>query len=162
VLTFSHSLRLLGFVSERLDQLLENKDRPWPRFDPPLDLDGKKGGAFCIFQGGRIILHALIGDIPDEKVKKYWDLAAQKAERLSIFDGHVSSWQSRRPPTHWGGAVRCTEMIFSFSGLPESWDEALMLLTAVDSDSMTRERADIIAGISDNPHWNPIRQAYFV
>jgi hypothetical protein len=78
---------------------------------------------------------------------------------LSFQIGHVSSWESRDPGhDRWGGAIRIEDLIFSFSGLPELADEALML--GVGLMYGRRENAsfeDLLAEIathSVNPYWD--------
>lgn len=78
---------------------------------------------------GEVIAYERIGAVggPDKKVK-YRKLAAEKAMRLREHPEHVTSWQSRDPDhDRWGGAIRTNDgWVFSFSGLPELWDEALL------------------------------------
>lgn len=98
----------------------------------------KRGGYFCIANAKGVPLFvSLIGSVPQEKAEKYFRYAVKKARRLGKHPKHVSSWQSRNPERgQWGGAVRAhTDFIISFSGLPESWDEAAMLLTVIDTYS---------------------------
>lgn len=91
---------------------------------------GKKGGWICIMDpGGEIVVHEQIGEIGPEKPEKYQQVSKEKATRLRAHPEHRTSWQSRNPEQgQWGGAIRTIDgWIFSFSGLPELWDEALML-----------------------------------
>lgn len=76
-----------------------------------------------------------IGDVADDKAARYIELAQEKALRLAtkLSLGHVLSWQSRDPAANlWGGAayICMGNIILSFSGLPELWDEAICLATA--------------------------------
>lgn len=74
------------------------------------------------------MLHVMLGDPPSGKVEKYSRLSREKAARLAshLTKGHVSSWQSRSLDDElYGGAVRTSVCIISFSGLPEEADEAL-------------------------------------
>jgi hypothetical protein len=131
------------------------------RWNPMPDLGGKEGGVFVIASSEGIILaQAYFGRIPKDKIWKYWRLATEKSYRLSIHPEHVSSWQSRDGETKWGGAIRVEEYILSFSGLPELWDEALMLLTARVSSHMKSEIAESVASISSNPYWGQLKQIY--
>jgi hypothetical protein len=117
--------------------------------------DDKRGGVFCAVSTDTMIpihLGILIGTVPDEEKRdKYWRLAKEKADRLSSYKAHASSFQSRSP-THdrWGGAVRATYFIFSFSGFPELLDEALVLKTALLAGLMDPGIADTIAKESKN------------
>lgn len=100
-------------------------------FDDDPGWQGKRGGYFCLADGetGLPLLLACIGEVPDEKVERYLRLCQEKPRRLAKYAPHVSSWMSRNPEAdEWGGAIRITSnMIFSFSGLPELGDEVLML-----------------------------------
>ena len=75
-------------------------------------------------------LHVVIGEPPDNKVAKYWQLALEKLVRLRSMPHHVSSYQSRNTIVGlYGGAIRTSGgFIASFSGLPEHADEALCVL----------------------------------
>ena len=80
-----------------------------------------------------------------DKLSKYELVSMEKAIRLAQrTESHadISSWQSRAPQHGlYGGAVRLackvdeigaepSQLIFSFSGLPEEADEAAMTMTA--------------------------------
>jgi len=96
----------------------------------------KKGGYFCIANAEGVPLFvSLIGGVPQEKAEKYFQYAVEKARRLGQHADHVSSWESRNPEQEqWGGAVRVNaDYIVAFSGLPEEWDEAAMLVIADNS-----------------------------
>ncbi len=77
-----------------------------------------------------------VGDVPDDKAARYIELAQEKAIRLSkkiSTEGHVLSWESRDEAADcWGGAVlvSLSDIILSFSGFTEMWDEAVGLVTA--------------------------------
>ena len=96
------------------------------------------GGYFLVAdpQTGFPLGSLFIGDVPDDKAARYIELAQEKPLRLAanmISLGHVLSWQSRNPEENlWGGAVyiRIGNVILSFSGFPELWDEAIGLVTA--------------------------------
>lgn len=99
------------------------------------DFPKGKDSGYCVVKDaatGRLLLAFQIGECPAEKVEKYLRLANEKADRLiaNIGAGHKSSWQSRDGKEKWGGAIRAGKLIFSFSGLPELADEAVMLCTA--------------------------------
>ncbi|HEV8666248.1 MAG TPA: hypothetical protein VN665_00155 [Candidatus Paceibacterota bacterium] len=136
-----------------------------PDWDPPLKLDGKAGGCLCVTDHmGQVYLKAFIGKVPSEKLSKYWTLAEQKATRLSDhipYARHISSWQSRNPTNnHWGGAIKAPRHVYSFSGLPEMYDEAFMLLLATELSELKVEDAAAIAAISSNPHWRQLAERY--
>ncbi len=136
-----------------------------------MTLEDRTGGYFCLAeQNGRILTLTLLGTIPDlEKAKKYRHFAEEKALRLAEHSRHVSSWQSRDPKhDKWGGAIRTSNLIFSFSGFPELWDEALMLVTAVHVYPQLgvhpklscifpeEDRAEKTAAVSENPFYKQL------
>jgi hypothetical protein len=138
-----------------------SQNAPYLKWDPLLDLGGKRGGALCVAAWtGLIVSTSLHGEIPEEKVPKYRDLACEKAQRLAMYPGHLSSWESRDGSSKWGGAIRANDYILSFSGLPELWDEAFMLLLANHSSEIDRVASDRIAEVSWNLHWTQIRESY--
>lgn len=76
--------------------------------------------------------HVPIGKPLAEKVVRYWGFSLEKGVRLARHPGHQTSQESRNDEAEqYSGAVRANEHIFSFSGLPEEWDEALMLWLAL-------------------------------
>ncbi len=90
----------------------------------------RPGGFFCIADGktGLPLLVKVVGSPPEDKGEKYFSFAQEKARRLAKHPEHMSSWESRDPESdQWSGAVRYGGLIFSFSGLPELADEALIL-----------------------------------
>ena len=106
---------------------------------------------------------ALIGTVPPEKRGKYSFNSAEKAMRLFHHPEHLSSWQSRDltvEPKRWGGAIRIGNRIYSLSGFPELGDEASVCATgAVLESPDTLEVLDMIAEVSQNPYWQPLRHA---
>lgn len=75
---------------------------------------------------------ARIGAPPHKKFKKYFRLSVEKALRLLKYPKHNTSRQSRDIKRNkFGGAVRGLQFIVSFSGLPEIWDEALIVCALV-------------------------------
>ena len=96
----------------------------------PVDRGRKGGWLYIADDKGQMVLHERIGTVTDpEKDRRYQLLSVEKAARLQAHPGHRTSWQSRDPDRdHWGGAFRTDDgWIISFSGLPELWDEALVL-----------------------------------
>ncbi|HEY4498740.1 MAG TPA: hypothetical protein VJH94_01615 [Candidatus Paceibacterota bacterium] len=119
--------------------------------------DDRKGGYCCVADHeGRIHAVFLVGQLPDrEKREKYFYLCQEKAARLAQHSDHISSWQSRNPQDgRWGGAVKGREFILSFSGLPELWDEASMLVAARSfyPRLISEEGSTEIEKLSGNPH----------
>jgi hypothetical protein len=127
------------------------------------DFPKGKDSGYCVVKSsvrGRLILAFQVGECSDEKVEKYLRLANEKADRLRLFVdiGHRSSWQTRDGKDKWGGAVLAGNLIFSFSGLPELADEAVMLWTATSCNCMSPEMAIEIARISDNKIFDAINE----
>lgn len=124
----------------------------------------KKGGYFTLFirEDNRVLTTTLIGDISDEKAEKSRAFSPEKALRLRDHPEHNSSHQSRNlDEGKWGGAIATIYYILSFSGLPELWDEALMLLAAILLDWMTPDQAFAIAEQNHNPKFALIYEAHW-
>lgn len=108
----------------------------------------KTGGYFCLLdlRTGAILTTTIIGSVPPEKTLRYKWLAEEKALRLYRFHTlidcrHVASYQSRNEPDDkWGGAVLGDRFIYSFSGFPEIYDEAISLAVAHKRKDMPKER----------------------
>lgn len=102
----------------------------------PADDQWRNGGWICIVDtredpSGRMILHQQVGQVSDEKVAKYRTFSLEKAQRLINRPDDRTSFQSRNEAAQqYGGAIRFKDYIISFSGLPELWDEALVLFIA--------------------------------
>ena len=133
--------------------------------------EGKTGGYFCLADAGTgnpLFEPALIGTVPQEKKEKYLAFCQEKAKRLANHPEHEASWESRNEEANeWGGALRIGTLIFSFSGLPEWGDEALMLILAEvhfstfgDIDIML-EAAHRIVSKTRNPYWQELRGKLF-
>ncbi len=91
----------------------------------------RKGGwLHALSPSGEVVLHKRLGviDLPEEDVR-HEQLSIEQAERLQAHPEHLTSWQSRDPQRgRFGGAFRTADhWIFSFSGLPERWNEGLVL-----------------------------------
>jgi hypothetical protein len=93
----------------------------------------RKGGYLCVtMPTGTPLCVLIVGEVePEEKAQKYFEFCQEKAKRLAANAGHVSSWQSRdESQNRYGGAIRTGKFILSFSGFPEDWDEACMVVAA--------------------------------
>lgn len=117
----------------------------------------RRGGYLCIASdSGVIYATARYGEIASgEKAQRYIKLSQEKALRLAIHPEHVSSWQSRdKTADQSGGAIRVGHLIYSFSGLPELWDEACMiaLAKAVPMANVDVSYWKSISDASSNPH----------
>lgn len=107
----------------------------------------KTGGYFCLLdiKTGAILITTIIGSVSPEKAAKYKRLAEEKALRLYelhiAWTGHVSSFQSADETSErYGGSVLGDRFIYSFSGFPPIYDEAVMLATAHKHQDMPAER----------------------
>ncbi len=121
------------------------------------DTGGRTGGYFGLFPKGRFGRIALaevfksIGAIKPGKRNLAKKRAQEKPRRLSRHRDHVSSYQSRNEKRDcWGGAIAARNYYLSFSGLPESCDEALTLIVGRTLGLLTDRQARQIAGISGN------------
>ena len=118
----------------------------------------KQGGCLCVANPeGEIILVSRLGQVRDrERGDRYFRFCQEKARRLISHPGDVSSWQSREPENDkWGGGVRLeTGAIFTFSGLPELWDEACMVTLAMALAGLSEPTGHLrrILETSQNPH----------
>ncbi len=116
------------------------------------------GGYFRVFDmSGNHIFSWGVGEIrqrsPVERAI-YENTAAEKSDRLIRMGNshsHITSAQSKVEKILYAGAVRVTDtLIFSFSGLNEEMDEALVLLIATDLGFITPEKALEISGLWKN------------
>lgn len=121
------------------------------------------GGYFTIADSRSGFVHRMqgIGDPETQKVFRYQhNSAEEKVRRLAGNPEHRSSFQSAdlhlpaAERTRFAGSIRVgADLIFSFSGLPELLDEAVMLVLAVRTKFLSREEAAEIAMISKNEHY---------
>lgn len=119
--------------------------------------------------------HGFIWGDPDDseigtKLAKYAIISAEKAQRLWWMHaqrGDVTSYESRDPKVvldrqwgpdpwgKWGGAILCRTskiQVFSFSGFPELWDEAAMILLAQELACLFGDDKAINSVTKRNPH----------
>ncbi len=113
----------------------------------------RRGGYFCVADAlGEVQDLFLVGEVVREKAFRYRELAKEKVRRLATHPGHRTSYQSRNPALDfWGGAVRIPHpkriALLSFSGLsPDSLDEALVLMVAIETKILEPKKALRIAG----------------
>ena len=100
---------------------------------------------------GKILFVAEIGDCPQFKAKRYFEFSVEKGERLFHHPKHISSWQSRDPEKEKrGGAIVGSELIISFSGLPELLDEAAVIVFAKFFGWISDKQTEKIANASNN------------
>ena len=91
-----------------------------------------------------------------------WDTnSREKAERLSQYKEHRSSWQSRVfEEKKYGGAVKTNDgEVLSLSGFTEFGDAAFCLVTLIMRDWMTLEEAEEIIKISGNDFFHKLYEA---
>ena len=110
------------------------------------------GGYFVIANGttGLPLVVAMIGALELSKADQYFANACEKAQRLASHPEHRLSWQSRVENYKFAGAVRVGCLIFSFSGLPEMLDEALMLALGAKTHQFRHADALVRAQTSGN------------
>jgi hypothetical protein len=112
----------------------------------------RHGGYFVIADGttGLPLVVAMLGAPELSKANQYFANACEKAQRLASHPEHYLSWQSRVEDYKFAGAVRVGCLIFSFSGLPEMLDEALMLALGARTHQIRHADALVRAQTSGN------------
>lgn len=106
--------------------------------------------AVVLRSNGRLILHAQIGNCPEDKARKYRDLSLEKAERVCATKT-ISSWATRDPKKEkYGGGIATSKYAIGFSGMPEVADEALVIVLAEKLGLLSPEEAKNIIAISKN------------
>lgn len=111
----------------------------------------RNGFYFCLTDkdSGKPLVIVEIGTVPEEKISKYLGFSQEKASRLYICSEHLLSWQSRNEKEDkWAGAIKTPTHIFSCSGLPELFDEAVMLVSAVKVGHLNIDEAYEMSQIS--------------
>lgn len=154
-MSFDQIVDTVGGVVSRMHRILLEED-----------ID-KSSGYFTIAgaENNRPLLVVSIGSIPKRKTEEYLFFSIENSQRLAEMrdlNNHCSSWQSRDEESkYWGGAVSLNQsFIFSFSGLLELADEAVMLGAAWRLGLISREYAEKVAGISDNQYFRKLYESY--
>lgn len=107
----------------------------------------------------KTLLLVVCGQIDMEKLQKYADVSAEKVTR-TITEMDLSSAQSRTPADGmWGGAIIAGNLCFSFSGLEERNDHAMMLLLALELNKLSHDDINQIHHTLAET-WPEGRQAY--
>ncbi len=126
--------------------------------------DQRRGGYFCLLryndhQGEWASMNFKCGSVPQGSRARAF--CNEKARRVLEL-GATSSWMSRDPEKNqWGGAVRVhQDVIFSFDGLPEDTNEALVLVLAVELELLNLEEAQGIAKLSANEKFSQLLKAF--
>lgn len=126
--------------------------------------EGQEGGVLCVatLESGLPLFTCTFGLLPEEEVREYTEFAQEKAARLAKNSNHWTSWQSRDmdiTPKRYGGAVRTSEYILSFSGFKEEQDEATMLVLAVGIGMLPGGAAALMAQVSNNRYFRKLENA---
>ena len=138
------------------------------------ELGDSRRGYLTLMNGvtGEIVFTVPFGEIPEEKIEKYFELSQEKANRLfthvnmHLPNGHTTSFESRNEGEQkYGGAVflngRQSSVILSFSGMTELIDEAMMLVLAdqlainIHLKGITR-----IEACKRNPYWKSLQDKF--
>lgn len=128
----------LLFVIEKFRQLSE-------------EFQNKTGGYLTILcrKTGQVMRVIKVGDFPLEKSARYFSLSLEKAQRLFNSEpGVLTSFETRNSDEDkYGGAIRTTDYILSFSGLTEEGDSAVLLRVANSFDMIDPESFAAIQSI---------------
>lgn len=93
-----------------------------------------------------------LGNPHPEKVLRYTRFAGEKCAR-TCESGQISSFTTRDPANDkWGGGIKVYGGYAAISGLPEVWDEALIVAAALALDLLSVDEANAIFDLSQNPH----------
>jgi len=141
--------------------------------DKPHRKDDRRGYLTLLsVPAGQILFTIPFGEIPNEKFEKYFELSQEKAMRLyyeinmHLPNGHTTSFQSRDESIDkYGGAIYSNchiyQHIFSFSGIPELIDEAMMIVLAKQlAKDDGHEIVTEIEALERNPYWKPLAQSF--
>lgn len=135
----------LGYISKESTErsLIETVRYLFPLAEKLVAYKGRGGYLTIIdLKLSAILGTARIGAPPPKKFKKYFRLSAEKALRLLRHPKHNTSRQTRDIKRNkFSGAVRGSQFIVSFSGLPEIWDEALVISALVIEKEISFSRA---------------------
>ena len=121
----------------------------------------RQGGYFGLTLPGQQDICVPIYGMPHGKGPRSYALAREKITRLESHPSHRTSHRTRNenaivdgmPWGQWGGGIRADNgNLLSFSGLPELWDEAVVIVIAVKLGWL--DKTAILRGISRerNPH----------
>lgn len=122
---------------------------------------GRTGGYICVADSttGTPLALSICGEMDEERAAKCCRFVQEKARRLGTYPQHFLSYETRDVDAEmYGGAVRASQFIFSFSGFSEETDEAMMIELAVQMRYITEEGARQMTLISGNEVWQKLRQ----
>lgn len=127
-------------------QILLNILLKAPALAPKMQEENRHGGYLCIANTiGMPLTIAPIGLLSNGTYERYLKNAPEKAIRLGRNPEHVLSRQSRNEQLQqFSGAVRGSQRLYSFSGLPEAVDELFMLALAEKMGDLEPEEVDAI------------------
>lgn len=122
----------------------------------------RTGGYFCLADlDGIPLFLCKIGDVLNrERGEKYFCNAKEKCRRLGTSGYTLASESRDYAKEKYAGAVKGSNYIYGFSGLPEYLDEAAMLVCASWDCDIEREDAKRLAKKSQNPYWD--RMVHFL
>lgn len=97
------------------------------------------------------LVRVMLGDIPPDRRKPFYEIGFEKALGLRNNPEHVSSCQIRVfDKQRYGGAIRAGQYIISPSGFPDFGDEALALILARKRDLVKAVEIEHILSLSGN------------
>jgi hypothetical protein len=126
--------------------------------------EAPKTGYFTVRCGrtGFVLLQCQVGECRDEKASKYRYFSEEKGKRLfrrrcqGLSD--ISSWQSKdEDAAQYAGAIYISDLILSFSGLPELADEAVMLCLAKRVGWASPTEIAKILSLNNNPVYSELK-----
>ncbi|MEK7509716.1 MAG: hypothetical protein AAB605_03310 [Patescibacteria group bacterium] len=143
-----------------LDDILDEVEHVFPRALQLIGDSARTGAVLTVVgldSASPFEFRTMIGTPAPKKRQRYWELSLEKAKRLLMHPDHNSSFESRNEAEHkYGGAIRARTCIVSLSGLPEKWDEAVVLVLASEAFAMNEKDAELIAKANDNPHFEEL------
>jgi len=158
-------MKIRGFDDGKISDSVVNAVRIFGA----INHDNEEYGYFTIREGrtGEIFLVRNISVLLDGKAEKNFLLSLERSYRLFKNKNDESSWQSlnhdasvpgqpenSRPWGHSAGAIRCNNLIFSFSGTSSDLgDEAVMLFSSVQLGWLLLNQARGVAGLSQNHYF---------
>lgn len=151
LITFD-SLRAVKNAAQALERLEAD-----PKIGAILREKHRHGGYVCVTDHtAAVLLLSIIGEGDPGKLAGQRKLCMEKAGRLSMHPDHVLSRQSRKPEIEqYGGAVRGTRYLWSFSGLPEELDEFYMMMLAISCKDLSPETANRMLREHPNSYAQP-------
>lgn len=121
---------------------------------------GRTGGFLCVTElSGGLLLLAPIGAFRLDMTEAYRHFCQEKATRLASHQDHVLSRQSADEALErYPGAVRGSNYITSFSGLPGLDDELLSAATQRRNRGLTHKKLDELFGQHPNPAFSSLSE----